>query len=105
LAVRFSAARQEHIHVHRIPPRVRDDRDTPLQWDETGADMPVIWVDAKREYFSLWDSTAQITPNLARRARVFFSRRMVGAKRYPSTKFSKMMGFAKSSASSLRTLG
>src|SRR5258706_13196746 len=21
--------------VHRIPPRVRDDRDTPLEWDET----------------------------------------------------------------------
>jgi hypothetical protein len=34
-AVRFSAARQEHIHVHRISSRVRDDRDTPLQWDET----------------------------------------------------------------------
>jgi hypothetical protein len=30
LAVRFSAARQEHVRVHRIPPRVRDDRDTPL---------------------------------------------------------------------------
>ena len=29
-AVRFSAARQEHIHVHRISSRVRDDRDTPL---------------------------------------------------------------------------
>jgi hypothetical protein len=23
------------IRVHRIPPRVRDDRDTPLMWDET----------------------------------------------------------------------
>ena len=30
LAVRFSAARQEHIRVHRISSRVRDDRDTPL---------------------------------------------------------------------------
>jgi hypothetical protein len=29
-AVRFSAVRQERIRVHRIPPRVRDDRDTPL---------------------------------------------------------------------------
>jgi hypothetical protein len=35
LAVRFSAARREHLRVHRIPPRVRDDRDTPLQWDKT----------------------------------------------------------------------
>jgi hypothetical protein len=24
------------ISVHRIPSRVRDDRDTPLEWDETG---------------------------------------------------------------------
>ena len=30
--------------VHCIPPRVRDDRDTPLEWDETAADMAVIWV-------------------------------------------------------------
>jgi hypothetical protein len=34
-SVRFSAIRQRRIHVHRIPPRVRDDRDTPLEWDET----------------------------------------------------------------------
>jgi hypothetical protein len=34
-AVRLSAIRQKRIRVHRIPPRVRDDRDTPLQWDET----------------------------------------------------------------------
>jgi hypothetical protein len=24
------------VRVHRIPSRVRDDRDTPLEWDETG---------------------------------------------------------------------
>jgi hypothetical protein len=29
--VRFGAARQEHRHVHRIPPRVRDDREPPLR--------------------------------------------------------------------------
>jgi hypothetical protein len=29
-AVRFSAVRQRHLRVHRIPSRVRDDRDTPL---------------------------------------------------------------------------
>jgi len=28
--VRFNAVRQQHISVHRIPLRVRDDRDTPL---------------------------------------------------------------------------
>jgi hypothetical protein len=35
-AVRVSTVRQWHISVHRIPSRVRDDRDTPLEWDETG---------------------------------------------------------------------
>ena len=34
-AVRFRRSRQNTIHVHRIPSRVRDDRDTPLEWDET----------------------------------------------------------------------
>jgi hypothetical protein len=31
----------------------------------------VIWVGAEQENFFLWDSTAPITPNLARRAVVF----------------------------------
>jgi hypothetical protein len=31
-AVRIGAVRQERRHVHRIQPRVRDDRDTPLEW-------------------------------------------------------------------------
>ena len=34
-AVRTSAVRQRRIHVHRIPPRVRDDRETPLCRDGT----------------------------------------------------------------------
>jgi hypothetical protein len=29
-AVRFSTVRYRRFHVHRIPPRVRDDRETPL---------------------------------------------------------------------------
>ncbi|MGA9091151.1 MAG: hypothetical protein WB420_18825, partial [Bradyrhizobium sp.] len=32
-AVRLSAIRQKRIRVHRIPPRVRDDREPPLLWD------------------------------------------------------------------------
>jgi hypothetical protein len=32
-AVRFNAVRQGRIHVHRIPLRVRDDREPPL-WKE-----------------------------------------------------------------------
>jgi hypothetical protein len=72
LAVRKQGALvRSAARVHRISSRVRDDRDTPLMWDETAVDMPVIWVHAKRKCFLLWDSTAQITPNLARRARGF----------------------------------
>jgi len=37
--------------VHHIPPRVRDDRDTPLEWDETAAVLEVIWVKRETEYF------------------------------------------------------
>jgi hypothetical protein len=49
------------ISVHRIPSRVRDDRDTPLEWDETAVDIEVIWVNRKPEYFFKRDWTAQIT--------------------------------------------
>jgi len=37
-------------------------------WDETAAVIEVIWVGAEQQNFLLWDSTAPITPNLARRA-------------------------------------
>jgi hypothetical protein len=50
-AVRLKRIRQSAIHVHRIPPRVRDDRDTPLQGGETTLDMQVIWVGTKWKYF------------------------------------------------------
>jgi hypothetical protein len=43
-AVRVSAVRYRHLHVHRIPPRVRDDREPPLRWDGTAAICEVIWV-------------------------------------------------------------
>ena len=38
-AVRFSAVRQRRIRVHRIPSRVRDDREPPLYRDGTAIDM------------------------------------------------------------------
>jgi hypothetical protein len=66
------ASHAQHCCVHRISSRVRDDRDTPLVWDETAAVIEVIWADAEQENFFLWDSTAAITPNLARRAVDFF---------------------------------
>jgi len=40
-------------------------------WDETAAVIEVIWVGAEQQNFLLWDSTAAITPNLARRAGYF----------------------------------
>ena len=70
-ALRF-ASHAQRCRVHRISSRVRDDRDTPLVWDETAALIEVIWVGAERQNFLLWDSTAPITPNLARRAVDFF---------------------------------
>jgi hypothetical protein len=50
-AVRFSAVRQERIRVHRIPPRVRDDRDTPLCGTERGELVEMICPTGKAEYF------------------------------------------------------
>jgi hypothetical protein len=49
------------IGVHRIPPRVRDDREPPLQWDETAEHMQLIWVGRESKYFFEGDWTTQIT--------------------------------------------
>ena len=49
--------------VHRIPPRVRDDRDTPLEWDETTGNTAVIWVFGEAEYFLKRDWTGGIALN------------------------------------------
>ena len=75
------ASHAQHCCVHRISSRVRDDRDTPLVWDETAAVIEVIWVGAEQENFLLWDSTAPTTPNLARRAVDFFTRRHSSSRR------------------------
>jgi hypothetical protein len=50
-AVRFRAVRQQHVSVHRIPPRVRDDRDRPSMGRD-GRAYEVIWVGRERKYFS-----------------------------------------------------
>ena len=50
-AVRVSAVRQERLRVHRIPPHVRDDRETALVWDGMAKNKPVIWVACEAEYF------------------------------------------------------
>jgi diadenosine tetraphosphate (Ap4A) HIT family hydrolase len=41
-AVRFGAVRYRHFHVHRIPSRVRDDREPPLMWDGMAENIPMI---------------------------------------------------------------
>ncbi|HEY4232902.1 MAG TPA: hypothetical protein VGM76_05735 [Lacipirellulaceae bacterium] len=56
-AVRFSAVRQKRRRVHRIPPHVRDDRETPLVWDEMAGNKPVIWVGCEADYFLSEDWT------------------------------------------------
>jgi hypothetical protein len=50
-AVRLSAVRQRHRHVHRIPSRVRDDRETPLYRDGMARNMDLIWVKREGQYF------------------------------------------------------
>jgi len=66
LAVRVSAARQEHISVHRILPRVRDDREPPLMWDRTVEIFEVIWVWREEEIF--FQGGVDTTPKSAAQA-------------------------------------
>ena len=42
-AVRISTVRQRHIHVHRIPSRACDDRETPLVPGRDEIDILLIW--------------------------------------------------------------
>ena len=44
--------RARHRRVHRIPPRVRDDRDTPSQWDETAWSIAAIGLSENQNIFS-----------------------------------------------------
>ena len=53
--------------VHRIPPRVRDDRETPLYRDRMGGKMPVIWgADQSRGAATDWHD-GQVTRGSANR--------------------------------------
>jgi len=54
-------SRARRCRVHRIPSRVSDDHDTPLCWDRTAGNKPVIWGRNKAEYFSLMGWTGSIT--------------------------------------------
>jgi hypothetical protein len=39
------------VRVHRIPPRVHDDREPPFMWDRTAENKPVTWVCCEEEIF------------------------------------------------------
>jgi hypothetical protein len=51
LAVRFRAVRQRRIRVHRIPFRVRDDREPPPLEERDGRHIQLICNFCKSEYF------------------------------------------------------
>jgi hypothetical protein len=57
---RLSALVSSAACVHRIPPRVRDDRDTPLKWDRMARDIDLIWVSGEGKYFCEKGWTASI---------------------------------------------
>jgi hypothetical protein len=58
-AVRFKRCSSKAHPRPSHPPRVRDDRDTPLEWGETAAVMKVIWVKQEAEYFFERDWTGR----------------------------------------------
>jgi hypothetical protein len=59
-ALRFQL-RARRCHVHRIPPRVRDDREPPLFRVRRGELVEMICPMAKADYFDGEDWTDQIT--------------------------------------------
>ena len=62
-----SRIRQSAACVHRIPPRVRDDRDTPLKWDETARNIEVIWVRRKAIFLKFRKKSCSL-PGVGRRS-------------------------------------
>jgi hypothetical protein len=60
-AVRVHAVR---LSAHPRPPHpasyVRDDRETPLMWEQDGGDMDVIWREREGKYFLVTDWTGGI---------------------------------------------
>jgi hypothetical protein len=45
-------SRAKRCRVHRVPPRVRDDRDTHLLWDGMARVVDLIWGEWEQKYFS-----------------------------------------------------
>jgi hypothetical protein len=55
----FSTVRQRRVRIHRIPPRVRDDRERPLVRRD-GAIRTVFCLEYKRIYFCGWGWTGDL---------------------------------------------
>jgi hypothetical protein len=68
------ASHAQHCRVHRIPPRVRDDHDTPLWWGGMATVLELIWVRGNK-YFSEnpKEKTRQQTARRANQAAEFGS--------------------------------
>jgi len=58
---------RRRCRVYHIPPRVRDDRDTPLLSRRDAQKKPLIWAEGEAVYFCARDWTWQITLNLLRK--------------------------------------
>jgi hypothetical protein len=59
-AVSVSAVRQERIRVHRIPPRNRDDRVSPLCGTGRAELLEMICPTGEAKYFCKGDSTEEL---------------------------------------------
>jgi hypothetical protein len=57
--------RAKRCRVHRTPPRVRDDHDTPLLWGGMRKVLDVIWGEWERKYFCKegWTPELQNSPS------------------------------------------
>ena len=61
------AVRYRRIRVHRIPPRERDDRVSPLCWDGTAANIALICISEKQNYFFRWGWTMGANQGMGRK--------------------------------------
>ena len=59
-SAKISALVSSAACVHRIPPRVRDDRDTPLEWGGMAGNVDLIWGKREGIYFCEGDWTGGI---------------------------------------------
>jgi hypothetical protein len=91
------------IGVHRIPPRVRDDREPPLMWDGTAIICEVIWVGREAEYFLERGWTAQIRLIRLNKLRCARKARSPGKGRLPCYRFTSFY-FCSLSPESLQAL-